>query len=69
MIDNAMTKKPQVVQIEATDQAFKTTGCQPWQPSGDAPPPGLSGPAAGAQLQTGLGILNGLLAPNGQHVP
>ncbi|MDT5175349.1 MAG: hypothetical protein QOG37_2600 [Mycobacterium sp.] len=69
MIDNAMTKKPQVVQIEATDQAFKTTGCQPWQPSADAPPPALSGPAGSAQLQAGLGILNGLLAPNGQHVP
>ncbi|EUA35705.1 hypothetical protein I553_6270 [Mycobacterium xenopi 4042] len=31
IIDNAMTKKPQVVQIEPTDKAFKTDGCQPWQ--------------------------------------
>lgn len=69
LIDNAMTKKPQVVQIEPTDKTFKTSGCQPWQPSGDAPPPEVPGPAAGAQLQGTLGILNGLLAPNGQHVP
>ncbi|OBK16064.1 hypothetical protein [Mycobacterium asiaticum] len=69
LIDNAMTKKPQVVQIEPTDKAFKTSGCQPWQPSSDAPSSGLPGPVAGAQLQTSLGILNGLLAPNGQRVP
>lgn len=70
LIDNAMSKKPQVVQIEASDKAFKTTGCQPWQITGDAPASTeLPGPAAGAQLQTNLGILNGLLAPNGQHVP
>ncbi|OBJ85369.1 hypothetical protein [Mycobacterium asiaticum] len=69
LIDNAMTKKPQVVQIEPTDKTFKTSGCQPWQPSADAPPPAAPGPVAGAQLQTSLGILNGLLGPNGQHVP
>lgn len=61
LIDNAMTKKPQVVQIEPTDKTFKTNGCQPWQPSADAPPPNVAGP----QLQAGLGILNGLLAPHG----
>ena len=69
LIDNALSKKPQVVQIEPTDKAFKTDGCQPWLQTPDAPPPELSGPAAGAQLQGTLGILNGLLAPNGQHVP
>ena len=31
LIDNALSKKPQVVQIEATDKSFKTSGCQPWQ--------------------------------------
>lgn len=61
LVDNAMTKKPQVVQILPTDKTFKTSGCQPWQPSSDAPPPDVSGP----QLQAGLGILNGLLAPGG----
>ena len=70
LIDNALSKKPQVVQIEATDKSFKTSGCQPWQNTPDAaPPPDVPGPVAGAQLQNNLGILNGLLAPNGQHVP
>ena len=65
MIDNAITKRPQVVQIEATDKSFKTNGCQPWQPTSESPPPEMSGP----QLQTTLGILNGLLAPNGPSRP
>ncbi len=71
LLDNAMSKKPQVVQIEASDKAFKTHGCQPWQYTGGdgtapAEPPG---PAAGAQLQTNLDILNGLLGPIGERVP
>ncbi|MDP7701857.1 hypothetical protein [Mycobacterium sp. TY815] len=61
LIDNAMSKKPQIVQIEPTDKTFKTSGCQPWQPTSDAPPPNTPGP----QVQAGLGILNGLLAPHG----
>lgn len=69
LLDNALSKKPQVVQIEPTDKAFKTTGCQPWQAAEGAAPTDLPGPAAGAQLQTTLGILNGLLGPNGQQVP
>lgn len=69
LIDNALSKKPQVVEIEATDKAFKTDGCQSWLQTPDATPPTVSGPAAGAQLQGELGILNGLLAPNGQHIP
>jgi hypothetical protein len=69
LIDNAISKKPQVVQIEPTDKAFKTSGCQPWQSTPDAAPTELPGPAAGAQLQTDIGILNGLLGPNGQRVP
>ena len=31
MVDNAMTKKPQVVTIAPTDTAFTTRDCQPWQ--------------------------------------
>ncbi|MCV7290314.1 hypothetical protein H7J87_33805 [Mycolicibacterium wolinskyi] len=31
IIDNAISKKPQAVQIDATDKAFKTSGCQAWQ--------------------------------------
>ncbi|GFG65157.1 hypothetical protein MKUB_26470 [Mycobacterium kubicae] len=69
LIDNSLSKKPQTVQIEATDKAFKTDGCQPWQIT-DAPAPAeLPGPAAGGQLQANLGALNGLLGPTGQHVP
>ena len=33
IVDSAMSRKPQVVQIDATDTAFKTSGCQPWQPA------------------------------------
>ena len=52
LLDNALSKKPQVVQIQATDKAFKTDGCQPWQQNNDATPaPEASGP----QLQAGLG--------------
>ena len=38
IVDNALSKKPQIVQIEATDTAFTTNECQPWQLT-DAPPP------------------------------
>ncbi len=61
LVDNALTKKPQVVRIDATDKAFKTNGCQPWQLTPDAPLPAETPPQiAGAQL----GILNGLLGGN-----
>jgi hypothetical protein len=67
LVDNAMSKKPQVVQIEASDKAFKTSGCQPWQNTVGAPAGEVPAPVADARLQAALGILNGLLAPNGQH--
>lgn len=67
LIDDAMSKKPQVVQVDPTDKSFKTSGCQPWQLTPDAklpantPPPGVLGT---------LGILNGLLGgQNGQQAP
>ena len=62
LIDNSLSKKPQVVQIEATDKAFKTDGCQPWQLTPDANPPANTPPAG---VQGTLGILNGLLG--GHH--
>ena len=31
IVNNALTKQPQVVQIEPTDTAFTTSRCQPWQ--------------------------------------
>ena len=58
VIDNAMTKKPQVVQIDPTDKSFKTSGCQPWQLTPDASPPANTPPG---NVQGTLGILNGLL--------
>jgi hypothetical protein len=61
IVDNALTKQPQVVQIEPTDTAFATNDCQPWQKT-DAPP--LPEPAPGdllGQLRDfiGSGILSG----------
>jgi hypothetical protein len=55
IIDNGLTKKPQVIQIAATDTAFTTNECQAWQLT-DAPLP----PQAGA-LEV-LGQLGQLLA-------
>lgn len=67
LIDNSMSKKPQVVQIDPADKAFKTTGCQPWQLTPDAPLPPSTPPAG---VQGTLGILNGLLGgQNGQQPP
>jgi hypothetical protein len=61
LIDNALSKKPQVVQIDTGDKAFKTTGCQPWQLTPDA---ALPSQASGPQLQGTLGIIGGLLGGN-----
>jgi hypothetical protein len=38
VVDNAMSKKPQIVQIDATDTSFKTSDCQPWQKIEDCLP-------------------------------
>lgn len=37
-VANAMTKKPQTVQIEAGDTTFKSSECQDWQITDAAPP-------------------------------
>jgi hypothetical protein len=67
LIDNALSKKSQVVQIEATDKSFKTSGCQPWQLTPDAALPPTAPPAG---VGGTLGILNGLLGgQNGQQAP
>ena len=39
IVANAMSKKPQTVQIEAGDTTFKTSECQEWQMTDAAPPP------------------------------
>lgn len=38
-VANAMTKKPQTVQIEPGDTTFKSSECQDWQKTDAAPPP------------------------------
>jgi len=43
IVDNALSKKAQIVQIDATDTSFTTNECQPWQLT-DAPVP-VQGPA------------------------
>ena len=65
-LDNALTKKPQVVAIEATDVAFKTRGCQPWQPTEAAAQTDQTPPWLGQlQLRRNLDVLNGLAGQSG----
>lgn len=47
VVDNALSKKPQVVRIDATDSSFKTSECQPWRKVEDCLPgcaPGTTTP-------------------------
>lgn len=39
LVDNALTKKPQVVLIDPTDTSFTTNECQQWTLTNAAPPP------------------------------
>ncbi|MGB8407728.1 MAG: hypothetical protein WCE30_27050 [Mycobacterium sp.] len=60
VIDSAMSAKPQVVLVDPTDRAFKTSGCQPWhltdaQPDSTGPSPNLS-----PQARIALGLLGNL---------
>lgn len=57
-IDNALSKKPQTVEILPSDSAFKTNGCQPWQLTDEVAPAAVPPQIAGAQLQAILGDLN-----------
>jgi hypothetical protein len=43
LVDNALTKKPQVVSIDPTDTTFTTNDCQQWSLT-NAPPPPQPGP-------------------------
>ena len=62
IVANAMTKKPQTVQIEAGDTAFTSSECQDWQKT-DAPPPP---PPSPGDLLGQLGSLLGVgAAPSG----
>ena len=65
-LDNAMSKKPQIVRIDPTDKTFKTDGCQTWQKNDAAvPDPGKSPEQAGL----GLGILNSLIGGGSPAAP
>ena len=66
LIDNSLSKKSQVVLIDATDKSFKKSGCQPWELTPDAALPPTASPAG---VGATLGILNGLLGGNGQQGP
>jgi len=64
-LENALSKQPQTVQIDAGDMAFKTKGCQPWQLT-DAPPPNQNPPwLSQLQFRHDLDILNGLAGQSG----
>ena len=58
IIDNALSKKAQIVQIDPSDASFKTSGCQPWQMTDAAPPATVPPLVAGAQLGGLLNIIN-----------
>ncbi len=63
LVDNAMTKKPQVVQIQAGDSTFTTNDCQPWQLTNAAPTP--QGNPTDILAQLGKLILTAPQGPSG----
>ena len=70
-LDNGITKKPQIQQIDPGDATFKTDGCQPWTLT-DAQPPATPGPLMSQlQLRHYLDQLNGAsgASGNGQLPP
>lgn len=63
---NALSRQAQVVRIDVTDVAFKTTGCQPWQLTDGAVPPADNPPwLSQLQLRQYLDMLNGLAGQSG----
>lgn len=70
VLENAMTKKPQVVKIDPSDGAFVTSGCQPWQQTaatdGGGLPPELDGLLGKAKLRHYIDTLNRNAAQFGQ---
>jgi hypothetical protein len=65
-LNNALTSQPQLIAIEATDVAFKTRGCQPWQLTQDGIPPEEIPPwLAQLRLRNELNVLNGLAGASG----
>ncbi|MGB3481509.1 MAG: hypothetical protein WBB07_04730 [Mycobacterium sp.] len=69
ILDNAMSKKAQAVQIEPTDTAFTTSGCQPWQKT-DCAPGCLPAPASPLDVLSQLGrVLTGPKTPPAPSAP
>jgi hypothetical protein len=64
IVDNALSKKAQIVQIEPTDTSFTTNQCQSWQLT-DAPVP-QAGPG---DLIGALGQLGQIIARNPGGTP
>ena len=65
-VNNALTSQPQLIAIGATDVAFKTRGCQPWQLTLDGIPPEEIPPwLAQLRLRHELNVLNGLAGASG----
>lgn len=69
VIDSAMTAKPQVVLIDATDKAFKTSGCQPWHVTDAAPDSTGPGPNISPQARAAIAILGTLGGGGGAPAP
>jgi hypothetical protein len=61
LVDNAMSKKPQVVQIQSGDTSFTTNDCQPWQLTNAPVPP--EGSATDILAQLGKLILTNPSGP------
>ena len=64
VIDNALTKKAQVVQIDPNDASFKTSGCQSWQMTDAQPPAPLPPLAVLGQLGGFLNTINSAPQPH-----
>ncbi|WP_418002173.1 hypothetical protein ACNO8X_18430 [Mycobacterium sp. PDNC021] len=69
VIDSAMTAKPQVVLIDVTDKAFKTSGCQPWHVTDAAPDSPGPGPNISPQARAAIAILGTLGGGGGAPAP
>jgi hypothetical protein len=68
-LDNAMTKKPQVVAITPTDASFKTSGCQAWQLTDASPEAPLPPQLGGLKMQGYLALINGMAGLAGPVPP
>lgn len=68
-LDNAMSKKTQIVGVTPTDATFKTSGCQPWQLTDAAPPAEAPPQLNGLKMQGYLALINGMAGIAGPVPP